>query len=110
MTAPEQVRWDLSELFEGPEDPALAAEMDALDAEAKAIDADLRGQVARLDSPALRYREAACWRMVPSLRPRRRAISLWLRPLSNSMAVCLSASVSPHSTNSASIFWPNPAT
>lgn len=53
MTAPEQVRWDLSELFDGPDDPALTAEMDALDAEAKAIDGDLRGQVARLDSPAL---------------------------------------------------------
>nr|WP_270935677.1 M3 family oligoendopeptidase [Roseomonas sp. MO-31] len=45
--------WDLSDLYAGPDDPKLAAELDAAEAEAKAFQSAHAGKVATLSSDAL---------------------------------------------------------
>jgi len=45
--------WDLSHLYAGPDDPALARDLDAAAAEAAAIEAGLKGRVGELDGPEL---------------------------------------------------------
>lgn len=47
------VRWNLADLYAGPDDPRIRADQDAAQAEAEAFAADYRGRVAALDAPAL---------------------------------------------------------
>ena len=48
LTGAEEATWDLSDLYKGMDDPALAADLDAGDAEADALDATYRGRIASL--------------------------------------------------------------
>ena len=52
-TGAEQVAWDLSDLYAGVDDPALAADMQAADEAAAGLERDYRGQVAALAPDAL---------------------------------------------------------
>jgi oligoendopeptidase F len=47
------VRWDLGDLYAGPDDPALGADLATTLAAARELAARLRGRVASLDAPAL---------------------------------------------------------
>jgi oligoendopeptidase F len=47
------VRWDLGDLYAGPDDPALDADLATTLAAARELAARLRGRVASLDAPAL---------------------------------------------------------
>jgi oligoendopeptidase F len=53
-TGAEDVRWDLSPMYAGLDDPAIDADLDAAEAEATSISERLHGKVAELDAPALR--------------------------------------------------------
>jgi oligoendopeptidase F len=53
LTGAEEAAWDLSDLYAGPDDPALNADLDAADTEAGALDAAYRGLVAGLSAPGL---------------------------------------------------------
>ncbi len=53
-TGAEDVRWDLSPLYAGLDDPAIDADLDTAEAEATSISERLHGKVAELDAPALR--------------------------------------------------------
>jgi len=53
-TGGEDVRWDLSPMYAGLDDPAIDADLDAAEAEATSISEQLHGKVADLDAPALR--------------------------------------------------------
>ncbi|MFW5678915.1 MAG: M3 family oligoendopeptidase [Pseudomonadota bacterium] len=46
-------RWDLSDLYTAPDDPALTADLERAEAEAKAIEADYKGRLDQLDGDAL---------------------------------------------------------
>ncbi|HMM29998.1 MAG TPA: M3 family oligoendopeptidase [Aggregatilineaceae bacterium] len=48
LTGAEQVAWDLSDLYAGIDDPALAADMQRADEDAAALERDYRGDVATL--------------------------------------------------------------
>ena len=50
-TGAEQVRWDLSDLFKSPDDPALEATLARALEQAKAFEAKYKGKVATLDPP-----------------------------------------------------------
>ncbi|TVQ28871.1 MAG: M3 family oligoendopeptidase [Geminicoccaceae bacterium] len=41
-------RWDLSDLYQGPDDPVLASDLERAEVEAKAIEANYRGRLAEL--------------------------------------------------------------
>lgn len=56
-TGAEEIRWDLSDLYTGPDDPALTRDLDDALAAAEAFAARYRGNVAALDAPGL---AAAC--------------------------------------------------
>src|SRR5690554_7002401 len=53
LTGAEQVAWDLSDLYAGVDDPALAADMQSADDAAAALEQDYRGQIAELAPDAL---------------------------------------------------------
>lgn len=53
VTGAENIVWDLSIFYSGPEDPAIEADMAAIDADIGAFADDYRGQVAGLDAAAL---------------------------------------------------------
>ena len=52
-TGAENIVWDLSIFYSGPEDPAIEADMAAIDADIAAFAGDYRGQVAGLDAAGL---------------------------------------------------------
>ena len=52
-TGAENIVWDLSIFYSGPEDPAIEADMAAIDNDIEAFADDYRGQVAGLDAAAL---------------------------------------------------------
>lgn len=52
-TGAENIVWDLSIFYSGPEDPAIEADMAAIDADIDAFADDYRGQVAGLDAASL---------------------------------------------------------
>jgi oligoendopeptidase F len=45
--------WDLSDLYGGPDDPKLAADLDRAEADARAFEARLAGSLATLSGDAL---------------------------------------------------------
>ena len=45
--------WQLDDLYAGPDDPAIAAELAAADDAAQRFEADVKGRLASLDGPAL---------------------------------------------------------
>jgi oligoendopeptidase F len=53
LTGAEDVTWDLSIFYDRPDDPALEADVQAVDARVTAFAERYRGQVANLDAPAL---------------------------------------------------------
>ena len=53
-TGAETIVWDLSIFYSGPEDPAIEADMAALDADIEAFAQEYRGRVGQLKA-------AACW-------------------------------------------------
>lgn len=53
VTGAENIVWDLSIFYSGPEDPAIEADMAAIDADIAAFADDYRGEVAGLDAAAL---------------------------------------------------------
>ena len=53
VTGAENIVWDLSIFYSGPEDPAIEADMAAIDADIVAFADDYRGQVVGLDAAAL---------------------------------------------------------
>lgn len=53
VTGAENIVWDLSIFYSGPEDPAIEADMAAIDADIDAFADDYRGQVAGLDAASL---------------------------------------------------------
>ena len=53
LTGAEQVAWDLSDLYSGVDDPAIAGDMQRADDAAAALERDYRGKVATLSPDAL---------------------------------------------------------
>src|SRR5690606_34755962 len=53
LTGAEQVAWDLSDLYSGVDDPALAGDMQRADDAASAMERDYRGGIAALAPDAL---------------------------------------------------------
>ncbi len=53
VTGAEQVEWDLSDLYESPDDPRIAGELDEATTAAEAFAERYRGSLARLSAPEL---------------------------------------------------------
>src|SRR5579859_4623492 len=53
MTGAESVAWNLTDMYAGPDDPAITRDLDACDARSAAFNAKYRGHIGTLDATAL---------------------------------------------------------